>query len=145
MELGSNTLGNLVVVVRDEAEPTRMASGTVTHDDAVGDGPEAAEIVAQRLLVRLPGQAADEDLALLVRRGGRGGGVCHGGGGGGGGRRRGGGGRGRAGHGDGCGHGRRVSGQRGGKRGERGVTERQGKRSWESKKKEKDTEKKADG
>lgn len=58
-----NVLGNLVVFVPHEAEPSQVTSGAVAHDDTVEHGPEATKVIAQRLLVRLPGKAADEDFS----------------------------------------------------------------------------------
>jgi hypothetical protein len=46
----------------DEAEATGAAGVAVPHDDGLGDFSEAAEVVAEALLVRLPGDAAYEEL-----------------------------------------------------------------------------------
>lgn len=100
--------------MRHKTEPSRVTSAAVAHDDAVGHGRKAAKLVAQRLLVRLSGQAADEDFSMLVfcgrSCGGRGGRCSGGGGGGGPGEIRGSGGGVRADHSDGCG----LEGGRGG-------------------------------
>jgi hypothetical protein len=46
-----------------EAESPGAAGVAVPHDDGLGDLPEAAKVVAEAVLVRLPGDAADEELA----------------------------------------------------------------------------------
>lgn len=45
-----------------EAEAAGAAGVAVPHDDSLGDLAEAAKVVAEAVLVRLPGDAADEEL-----------------------------------------------------------------------------------
>ena len=48
-----------------EAEAPRAASELVAHDGGLGDLAEVGEVLLQLLLRRLPGDAADEELALI--------------------------------------------------------------------------------
>jgi hypothetical protein len=49
-----------------KTESTCAASAAVPHDDSLGDLPKAAEVIAEAVLVRLPGDTADEDLPGVV-------------------------------------------------------------------------------
>lgn len=55
-------LGDACVGEDHEAEPTGAAGVAVPHDDGLGDLPEPAEVLAEAVLVRLPRDAADEEL-----------------------------------------------------------------------------------
>jgi len=57
-----DALGDPGVGEDDEAEPTGAAGVAVPHDNGFGDLPEATEVLAEAVLVRLPGDAADEEL-----------------------------------------------------------------------------------
>ena len=49
----------------DEAEAAGAAGELVAHDGGLGDLAVGGEVLAQLLLRRLPGDAADEELALV--------------------------------------------------------------------------------
>ena len=65
MFVHGNAFGDRGVGEDHESEAAGAAGVAVPHDDGLGDLPEAAEVLAEAVLVRLPGDAADEELALV--------------------------------------------------------------------------------
>jgi len=61
-----DALGDPGVGEDDEPEPTGAACVAVPHDNGLGDLPEATEVLAEAVLVRLPRDAADEELPGVV-------------------------------------------------------------------------------
>ena len=73
MLVHGDALGDGRVSEDDEAEAAGAARAAVPHDDGLGDLPEAAEVVAEAVLARLPRDAADEELPVVGDGGGGGG------------------------------------------------------------------------
>jgi len=61
-----DALGDRSVGEDHEPEPTGAARAAVPHDDGLSNLPEAAEVLAEAGLVRLPRDAADEELPGVV-------------------------------------------------------------------------------
>ena len=62
--------GGVVVGKGDEAEAAGVAGVAISHDDAVEDGADLFEVAPKRVLVGVPGEAADEDFGAEVWVGG---------------------------------------------------------------------------